>query len=844
MSCSDREGAKCSDAGMKRLPNSRAVRHKRVWPALDDMITTMFHYLGLAYNALFRRAARHGRNRNEADGIGQAEQLLHALFTHSVDALYILSIDRDRTPRFVTWNDVAARAIGQPPEAGTGKTLDEVLSPGIAKQAGEEIAQVVSERRALRFVQRQEGPRKPRTLDVMHIPLLGPDGEVQRIFVSLRDVTHFERVERELQEKTSLLEATLDQMDQGLIVIDDNRRIPIANRRALELLGLSNERMSSSPSYDELIRDRIAANQLAILPDEVLSFIDGGPPDRNPHVRERARPNGRTLEIRTVPFGERGAIRTFTDITERRLAEAARAQSEIQYRKLAERLNLAVDVTGLGTWDTDIRSSERYWSREMRSILGLAPDHDIGEETFLACVHPDDREWVAKRFYENIADAPDEGYRAEFRIIRDDDATERWVALYGKRFLDEQRRPVRTVGTIQDITERRRQAIELEISKEAAEQASQAKTEFLARMSHEIRTPLNGILGYTDIMLTDGTLTVEQRHQLGRIQTAGSALLTIVNDILDFSRIEAGHIALQSHPFALKKLIDDAVGIVHQAAQQKRLGLSISFDGDLPENVLGDEDRLRQVLLNLLNNAIKFTNRGQVTLEVKGRTHSEAKANLLFSVADTGIGIAPDKMGVLFQQFSQADGSIRRQFGGTGLGLAISKQLVSVMGGEIGLRSELGTGSTFWFEVTLPVANVRLQQSAAPGKILGSRPLRVLLAEDNDINQELGKAVLEAAGHIVEIAADGSQAVGMVQVGSYDLVLMDVQMPIMDGVTATRIIRGLDHTACTVPIIAMTANVLPQQVEAFKNAGMDAHIGKPFKLEQLLATIDRVVDGR
>jgi PAS domain S-box-containing protein len=480
----------------------------------------------------------------------------------------------------------------------------------------------------------------------------------------------------------------------------------------------------------------------------------------------------------------------------------------------------------------------------MRSILGLAPDYEIGEQTFLACVHPDDREWVANRFYENIADAPDAGYRAEFRIIRGDDASERWVALYGKRFLDEQRRPTRTVGTIQDITERRRQAIELEISKEAAEQASQAKTEFLARMSHEIRTPLNGILGYTDIMLTGGSLTAEQRHQLGRIQTAGSALLTIVNDILDFSRIEAGHIELQSHSFAPHKLIDDAVGIVHQAAKQKRLGLSVAFDGDVPENVLGDEDRLRQVLLNILNNAIKFTHQGQVTLQVKCSSPSEGKTNLLFSVADTGIGIASDKMELLFQQFSQADGSIRREFGGTGLGLAISKQLVSVMGGQIGVRSELGTGSTFWFEVTLPVVEVSPEQRVIPSQILGSRPLRLLLVEDNDINQELGKAVLEAAGHTVDIAADGSEAVSMVQVGSYDLVLMDAQMPVMDGVTATGIIRGLDHTARTVPIIAMTANVLPQQVEAFKDAGMDAHIGKPFKLEELLATIDRLVGRR
>jgi PAS domain S-box-containing protein len=696
----------------------------------------------------------------------------------------------------------------------------------------------VSERRALRFAQRHEGPEGSRTLDVMHIPLLDAKGEVERVFISLRDVTHFERVERELQDKTALLEATLDQMDQGLLLIDDHRRIPIANRRAIELLDLPAKIMQANPSYDEVLRYQSEQHEFVGAPDEVPSFVDGGPPDRTPHVRERTRRNGTALEIRTVPFGKSGAIRTFTDITERRHSEAARRQSEIRYRKLAERLNLAVEVTELGTWDTDLRAGERYWSEEMRAILGLGTEQTITEHSFLDRVHPDDRDWVDQRFYTGIAQVPDQGYRAEFRIIRADDGTERWVALFGKRFLDENGTPVRTVGTIQDITERRRQAIELENSKKAAEQASQAKTEFLARMSHEIRTPLNGILGYTDIMLTDGNLTAKQRHQLGRIHTAGSALLTIVNDILDFSRIEAGHVELQSQSFAVRKLIDDAIGIVEEGAQRKGLGLSVSVSGNLPAYVYGDEDRLRQVLLNLLNNAIKFTHDGKVALELKGSRRSDGRIDLLFAVFDTGVGIALDKLGLLFQQFSQADGSIRRQYGGTGLGLAISKELVELMGGRIGVESQPGTGSKFWFEVTVPAGNVELQQDTTPEMLRTSRRLRILLVEDNEINQELGRAVLEASGHTVEIASDGSVAVAMVQANTYDIVLMDVQMPVMDGVTATGLIRALDHSARDIPIIAMTANVLPQQVEAFRNAGMNGHVGKPFKREELLATID------
>jgi PAS domain S-box-containing protein len=801
----------------------------------------MFQIFRWARHVLILLGAPLSRKLSVSNETEQAEQLIHALFTHSVDALYIISIDHDGKPRFINWNSVAARAVGKSAEEGVGKTLGDVLSPESARRAADEIAQVVSERRALRFKQHISGTGgEKRTLDVVHVPLLGPDGNVTRIFISLRDVTQFERVEQELRVKTALLEATLDHMDQGLLVIGEDRRIPLANRRAKELLGLPSEIMLSSPSYDEVVRYQVEAQEFGFVDEKALSFIDGGPPSLEPHVLERTRRNGTALEIRTVPFGEKGAIRTYTDITERRQAEAARVESQERYRKLAERLNLAVEVTGLGTWDTDLRDGTRYWSAEMRSILGLEPELPVRENTFLVCVHPDDREWVAERFYSSIAQAPDQGYRAEFRIVRADDGTERWVALYGKRFLDEYGTPIRTVGTIQDITERRNQAIELEISKQAAEQANQAKTEFLATMSHEIRTPLNGILGYTDIILWNGHLTDEQRHQLGRIQTAGSALLTIVNDVLDFSRIEAGYIELDPQPFGIMKLIEDAVGIVEEGARRKGLELSVVVSGDLPKSVVGDEDRLRQILLNLLNNAIKFTPEGKVSLQVHGAPLHGGDMKLRFSVSDTGVGIRPDHQDLIFRQFTQADGSIRRKYGGTGLGLAISKQLIELMGGLIGVSSQPGTGSTFWFDLTVPVAGDQRGHDATPERAGDRQPLRILLVEDNEINQELGKAVLETVGHVVDIASDGSVAVTMVQSAPYDIVLMDVQMPVMDGIAATGLIRALDHAARNVPIIAMTANVLPQQIESFRRAGMDAHIGKPFKREELLAAIDRL----
>jgi signal transduction histidine kinase/ActR/RegA family two-component response regulator len=507
-----------------------------------------------------------------------------------------------------------------------------------------------------------------------------------------------------------------------------------------------------------------------------------------------------------------------------------RMRAKERLRENDERIKLAERAASLGIWDLDVHSRTVTVSEEMASQLGLARAATrLSLNDVKALINP--RDWRTLRDAYTHATRTGGSFQAEFRVAHGE-STLRTFRTQGRLEIEDGQ-PKRLSGASMEVTKEKEMVTQLQ-------RAMQAKGDFFASMSHEIRTPMNGLLGTVELLLDSG-VTNEQREYVDIMRCCGETLLGLVNDILDLSKIEAGKLTLERIPFALDNLVNDAVALVAPMAAQRTLQLIRELPPDLPPAVVGDPQRLRQVLLNLLSNAVKFTERGSVTIGVSSEQRGNDTVSVTFTVQDTGVGIPLHVQERIFEPFTQADSSTTRRFGGTGLGLTICRRLIMAMGGVLAIESEPGRGSTFRATVSLPVASVKdLPSAAANAHIRRSeRDLRILLAEDNRVNQKVAVALLSKMGHRVRVAENGALAVEAVQNEEYDLVLMDCEMPEMDGYDATRAIRKLGSRG-TLPIVAMTAYAMPEDRQRCLDAGMTDYLPKPISTERLSKLIDRL----
>ncbi len=518
----------------------------------------------------------------------------------------------------------------------------------------------------------------------------------------------------------------------------------------------------------------------------------------------------------------------------------ARRRTERELEQERRRLRLALSASAVGVFEFDPASRTFHWDDRLWEMHGLV--RRDGRWTFddwAELLHPEDARGAVDHVLAAVAQR--QPLQAQYRIVRGDGEV-RHVRANAQVF-DQDGSP-RMVGVNIDVTTDVRHQQELAAERAQAEAATRAKSQFLATMSHEIRTPMNGVIGMLESLLRSG-LTPEQQERAGIAHASAECLLHILNDILDLSRLESQQVAIESLPFEPARVIAGTVALLMPRAAEKRLHLLQEIDAGIPAWITGDAMRLRQVLLNLIGNAVKFTTEGHVSVRAR-LDHDGPRPMLRVEVSDTGEGIQPDAQGRLFDRFVQADSSTSRRFGGSGLGLAISRQLVELMGGRIGLHSVPRQGSTFWFVIPIVKALPKVPSSSVVPPSGAARPseppapLRILAVDDNAVNRRVVQAFLAPVRHRVRLVEGGTEALEALAAEPFDVVLLDVQMPIMDGPTCLRHIRSLDPPLRDIPVIAVTANAMAGDRERYLAQGFSDYVSKPMTMQSLAEAIARV----
>ena len=647
-----------------------------------------------------------------------------------------------------------------------------------------------------------------------------------------------------IQENNRFLNSLTDALGEGVVAADADGRCTFMNTEAEQLLGWQRQEMIGKVVHDLIHFQTATGIEIGKEECPMHASVVAGHVFRS-DLDAFTRKDGSVFPVSVVSMpiyqGDQfvGAVAAFQDITERKRDEEYLLATSSRLSALIESLQAAVlveDERGHVVVTNQIFCQSFRLGVPSAELIGTGAAKLLQECCSLMKA-PERFSALVESLLEGGAPAmAHELELADGRVLELD-----YVPIYLFPAMPQAEDCRGHLWLFRDITERKNAESEIRQAREAAEQANSAKSDFLANMSHEIRTPMNGVIGMTDLAL-DTNLTAQQREYLEMVKASADALLVIINDILDFSKIEAGKLEIERIAFSIRETLTQTLKPLQFRAEQKALTLDHFVDPSVPDILLGDPVRLRQILINLVGNALKFTEEGGVSVRVVLTTESSEGLDLHFAVRDSGIGIPLDKQAGIFEAFSQADGSITRRFGGTGLGLAICHKLVSMMQGRVWVVSVPGQGSTFHFTLRLGVGTGELAAVAAARAAPELRPLRILLAEDNLINQRLAVTLLERRGHQVRVTGNGEEALKALAEETYDAVLMDIQMPVMGGFEATRRIR--DQEASVEGgrgghqiIIAMTANAMQGDREHCLEAGMDGYVSKPVRADDLFSTI-------
>jgi PAS domain S-box-containing protein len=644
---------------------------------------------------------------------------------------------------------------------------------------------------------------------------------------------------RLIQESEKRYRTLFDQASDGIMLMSTNGQTVTVNESFARMHGYRPEDMArlGLPDLDTPETQALAPERLGrLLAGEHLTF-------EVEHYHKDGHRFPLSVSCKVVQFdGQSYYLGFHRDITESKRSAAA-------LQEITQRFELAIRSGNMGVWDWDIVTPTMIWDDRMRDLYGLAPGTPIqGVETWKQLLHPDDMPRAVAEV--EAALRGDKPFDTEFRILRPDGSV-RYIKASGLVLRDPSGQPTRMIGLNTDITERHRTEHELCQAKEAAEAANRAKSAFLATMSHELRTPLNAVLGFTELTL-QSTLTPSQRESLEIVRSRGRDLLMLLNDVLDLSRIEADRLALVHEPLSLSAVVSNVLGMMTLTAADKRLALEQTLAPDLPEILYGDAQRLRQILVNLVGNAVKFTHQGAVHVSAERSAEQDpAKPDRLlvhFTVRDTGIGIPAENLAQIFEPFSQVDSSHTRRFGGAGLGLAIVKRLVQMMDGRVWVESEPGRGSAFHFTACFETIRTSEPQDDLKKTTPTEKPspvLRILLVEDDDSSRLLAERILYQMGHTVTSAGTGLDALSLLTQTDFDLVLMDIKMPEMDGLEATRRIRSPSSQVRNpaIPIVALTAYAMKSDETECLEAGMDGFVSKPLQIADLAAAMAKATAG-